>query len=114
MTQQTFDKEPILGFAIWHPEHGFHQPYHYEGPLVYVRSDDEGIMNDCKEMNRESGQDNRKGWRIVPVTIHKQGDYGNFERTELADLAKWFGVTEEKAKEAQAGLGFMYRQRATI
>lgn len=63
------DKNKISGFAIWHPEHGFHQPCHYEGPLVYIRSDDNGIMDDVAEMNRESGQNNRKGWRIVPVDI---------------------------------------------
>lgn len=67
-------KDKILGFAIWHPEHGFYQPYHYEGPLVYVRSDDEGIMADVRGMNRESGQNTRKGWRIVPVDVVRRAD----------------------------------------
>lgn len=62
--------DPLIdGFAAWHPEHGFHQPHHYEGALAFVRPDDEGLTGVIKELNGDSGQNTRKGWRIVPVTI---------------------------------------------
>lgn len=65
----TEDKNTILGYLAWHPEHGFHAPYHYEGALAYVRSDDKDLQQDIRELNQESGQNNRTGWRIVPAKI---------------------------------------------
>jgi hypothetical protein len=62
--------DPLIdGFAVWHPEHGFHQPYHYEGALAWVRPDDGELVELVAELNKECGQNTRKGWRIVPVTI---------------------------------------------
>ena len=58
------------GFAIWHPEHGFAQPRHYEGTLATVASDD--LTRDTLNLNRECRQTNRTGWRIVPVTISRE------------------------------------------
>lgn len=36
-----------------------------------------------------------------------------FERVSIERLAHWFGVSEMKAREAQGGIGFMYRQFAS-
>lgn len=64
---QSFTKNKILGFAVWHPEHGLHVPHMYEGPIVYACVDD--AKSDIHDLNRENSQNNRKGWRIVPVTV---------------------------------------------
>lgn len=70
------NKNEILAFACWHPKHGLHEPYAYEGPLAYVRSDDEGLMENVRELNKECGQNTRKGWRIVPVMISLKAAMG--------------------------------------
>lgn len=62
-------KTEISGWAAWHPERGFEQPFHYEGALAYVRPDD--ATEEVRDLNREAGQNTRKGWRMVPVTIVK-------------------------------------------
>ena len=63
------NKNEIMAFALWHPEHGLHEPYAYEGPIAYIRSDDEGLQDECESLNREIRGDNRAGWRIVSVKM---------------------------------------------
>jgi hypothetical protein len=77
----------ILGFAIWHPKQGFHQPHQYEGPLAYVRSDD--ATQEVLSLNRECGQNNRTGWRIVPVMIRRKApDPAAEQRAHLHDAER--------------------------
>ena len=63
-------KDVIKGFAVWHPEHGLHVPHMYEGPLAYACMDD--AASDICDLNRDAGQNTRRGWRIVPVTITRE------------------------------------------
>lgn len=62
-----------IGWAAWHPRHGFHMPRHYEGPIAFADLD--GAVELVAELNILADDydrtTNRNGWRAVKVAFVK-------------------------------------------
>jgi hypothetical protein len=57
-----------IGWAAWHPEHGFEIPYFYEGSIVFADLDGM-LIERVRGLNREGRTTNRTGWRAVKVSL---------------------------------------------
>lgn len=62
--------QPVpIGWACWHPRHGFAIPDHYEGAIAWADLDP--AVREVRALNAEAGTDNRNGWRAVKVGLVK-------------------------------------------
>lgn len=58
----------IEGWAAWHPEHGFCDPYDFDQtPIAWIELD--GAVRRVRSLNADAGTNNRNGWRAVKITI---------------------------------------------
>ena len=58
-----------IGWAAWHPRHGFEAPREYEGAIAYADLDP--VVAKVRGLNRDNGTTNRTGWRAVKVALVK-------------------------------------------
>ena len=58
-----------IGWAAWHPRHGFEIPREYEGPVAYADLDP--VVRKVRDLNRDDRTTNRTGWRAVKVALVK-------------------------------------------
>lgn len=58
--------EPV-GWAAWHPRHGFQVPHAYEGAIAWV--DIDSAVKEVAELNRDAGTTNKTGWRAVKIAL---------------------------------------------
>jgi hypothetical protein len=58
-----------IGWAAWHPRHGFEVPHEYEGPVAYADLDP--VVRKVRDLNRDDRTTNRTGWRAVKVALVK-------------------------------------------
>lgn len=56
-----------IGWAAWHPVHGFEIPHAYEGAIAWADLDP--AVREVRELNEEAGTSNRNGWRAVKVGL---------------------------------------------
>jgi len=57
-----------IGWAAWHPQHGFEVPHAYEGPIAYADLSAQ-LSREIRVLNSEAGTTNRTGWRAVKVAL---------------------------------------------
>jgi hypothetical protein len=58
-----------IGWAAWHPRHGFEVPHEYERSVAYADLDP--VVRKVRDLNRDDGTNNRTGWRAVKVSLVK-------------------------------------------
>lgn len=58
-----------IGWAAWHPRHGFDVPGYYEGPLAFADLDP--VARLVRDLNRDDKTTNRTGWRAVKIALVK-------------------------------------------
>jgi hypothetical protein len=63
------DTHKPIGWAAWHPQHGFEVPREYEGAIAFADLDPAAAK--VRTLNRDAGTTNRNGWRAVKVALVK-------------------------------------------
>jgi hypothetical protein len=58
-----------IGWAAWHPTHGFEVPREYEGAIAFADLDP--VVRKVRDLNRDDRTTNRTGWRAVKVALLK-------------------------------------------
>jgi hypothetical protein len=58
-----------IGWAAWHPRHGFEVPREYEGAIAFADLD--AAVAKVRDLNRDDSTNNRTGWRAVKVALVK-------------------------------------------
>jgi hypothetical protein len=61
--------EKAMGWAAWHPRHGFAVPHGYEGAIAYADLDP--VVSKVRDLNRDDRTTNRNGWRAVKIALVK-------------------------------------------
>jgi hypothetical protein len=63
--------DKIIAYAAWHPSKGFDE-HAYEGPVAYADLEDEdGVIDQVKDLNDLDGTTTANGWRAVKVEIKR-------------------------------------------